>query len=343
MEMIGLAILVLTLACAACGTHTTEQNQYETNREGSFPIQLHDKVVHKSISIQIPHRFNVSFNKAYGKDLIRTRKKRSTNENGRDRRSYNPWSNYILRPPNYQISRPYLIPVWGPPGRIPIYFPPQPIPYNPGFPPVNPINGLEPPRMDYLPPNKGYLPPDPSQTTPKPETTTDMFIDKFDENPIWGDGESQTIPPAVGGRPTRRPRPNLQTSTHPPLVHSVNNKSGGPNNLSPFVPSEPATRRPTDNFFPRPTPPPETNFIPQQPEIPFTSRPPVQSTRSPAKKPLSNCVWAIVQCCSATTTAYSERCFEERNCAPAFWDASPCESEFARAAIASANQYYLGR
>lgn len=353
MEMIGVTLVALTLACTACGTLTSVsgRNQYEANEDGpeAASIQLLDEVADNNLNkIQIPHRFNILSNKltphkssvpelqvGCEEGLIKTRKKRANYDNFIERRNYNPWSNNLFRPSMYQINRPYLIPIWGPPGRIPIFFPPQPIPYNPGFPPVNPPNALEPPRMDYMPPNKGYLPPD--RTTSKPDETTVNLVNKFgDQPPVWDNGESQAVTPTPSaGRPTRRPRPNRPSSTHPPLLH-INNKAGSPNNLSPEIPVVPQ-RLPTTV---RP-------FVPKQTEPPFTSRPPPQPTRRPPatqqQQPISNCVWAIIQCCSGTTTEYSSRCFEERNCAGAFWDSSPCESDFAKAAIATASQYYLGR
>lgn len=367
MEMIGVTLVTLTLACTACGTHTSVsgRNQYEANEDGpdahaavaainaATNIQLLDDNNLNKIDIP-PHRFNLLINKLSPKEssssssssmstvpelqigceegLIKTRKKRASYDNFIAGGSYNQWTNSLLRPPMYQINRPYIIPIWGAPGRIPIYFPPQPIPYNPGYPHLNP------PRVDDpLRPNNGYLPP--QRTTEKPEKTTVTLVNKFgDDPPIWDDGEAQPATPRPsGGRPTRRPRPDRPTSTHPPLVHIINNKSGGPNNLSPTFAPPLALTTTYRSFAQEGTRPLFTSRPQVRPQTP--SPPPPQTV---AQRQPSDCVWAIIQCCSGRTTSYSSRCFEERNCAGAFWDSSPCESDFAKAAVAVASQYYQG-
>nr|CAI5821207.1 unnamed protein product [Callosobruchus analis] len=69
-----------------------------------------------------------------------------------------------------------------------------------------------------------------------------------------------------------------------------------------------------------------------------TTVPPTTSSRPGP----SNCVWAVVSCCSVTTNAVPESCFEQRGCPGPFWGASPCDSDFAKAAIEAALKYYGG-
>lgn len=52
------------------------------------------------------------------------------------------------QPSIYQVNRPYVIPVWGAPGRMPIYFSPQPVPFHSGYPDSTPMDRW------YLPPKK---------------------------------------------------------------------------------------------------------------------------------------------------------------------------------------------
>lgn len=325
----SVALVALTLACAACGAHSamSGRNQYGAHEDGLA------EATDRPSSVR-----NVS-----------GRTKRSegaeTGENARERRSYFPWSNLILRAPSYQVGRPYVIPIWGAPGRIPIYFPPQQILLNPGYPPANPfnINNAYLPPQQQPRPQQPYPPPQPQN--PRPANGGDEGIgDKFgDILPVWDEVQVTEAPEFAAPRPTRRRRPNTQTSTHPPLVHDVGNKA---NNLSPVYPQE-------SQSFATTTRPPFNNFVPAQTRPPFTSRPPlfdvpaIRPTRpppppapaAPQQRP-SNCVWAIIQCCSGTSTAYSSQCFEERNCPGFFFDSSPCESDFAKAAIATASQYY---
>lgn len=57
----------------------------------------------------------------------------------------------------------------------------------------------------------------------------------------------------------------------------------------------------------------------------------------------SKCVWAIVSCCSVASNQISYNCFEQLGCSGAFWDSNPCETEFARAAIANVMKYYQSK
>ncbi|XP_031338545.1 uncharacterized protein LOC116167343 isoform X1 [Photinus pyralis] len=139
-------------------------------------------------------------------DIVRRR--RASESKSKRAAYYNPWTppNMVRTPPNrkpsftlwqpnqVQIQRPYYIPIWGPPGKPPIYFPPQPIYLNPG-----------------LPLNNRYLP-------PAGENTTVPTDNKFGEDgPIWGTvNEPATVPP------TRKPRPPV---THPPIVRPADSET----------------------------------------------------------------------------------------------------------------------
>lgn len=236
---------------------------------------------------------------------------------GRKRRSFfganavPPFVNYnFLQPQVYQISRPYFIPVLGAPGKIPIYFPPQPLMLNPGF----PINN--PPNKSYLPP-KGYLPPVDGNNV----TFTNRFNEE--EGPVWGAAED--LPhkrPSTPVRPTRRPPGTRKTI--PPLVRrpDPNEADSSANSLFNSLSSSSGSRPPA--AF---APPQSAPALPRTTEAPSTSQP-------------TRCVWAIISCCTANSGQVRYECFEQLGCSGAFWDTSPCESEVARAAIDTAMKYY---
>lgn len=223
-----------------------------------------------------------------------------------------PFVNYnFLQPQVYQISRPYFIPVLGAPGKIPIYFPPQPLTINPGF----PINN--PPNKSYFPP-RGYLPPVDSNNV----TTSTRFNE--DEGPVWGAVEAG-IPqrrPTAPVRPTRRPSGSRKTV--PPLVRrpDPNEADSSPNSVFNNLSSSSALRPPAA-FAPAQSAPP----LPRTTEAPSTLQP-------------TRCVWAIISCCTANSGQVRYECFEQLGCSGAFWDTSPCESDIARAAIDTAMKYY---
>lgn len=332
-----------------------QRNQYETLHKGPVSTLLLEEATDRSSNFNLTHAL-VTTNNENG--LNKNREKRSLDEAQRVIRSFFPWSHPVLNPQPSNINRPYLIPVWGAADRIPIYFPPQPILYNPGHPPVNPPNQLVPPRINVPRPNNEYLPPDSGTTMVNPEASTEFTGPRFDEDrPIWDltDNANSVQRPVVPQfpperattvrpsqrQPTRRRRPNTQTSTHPPLVHSMGGQSSGANNLSP-IPSASqgfltTTRPPVNDFFEAQTP----VFVNRPPRTSTTQRPtpPPQQPTRPRQQP-SNCVWAIIYCCSGSSTDYSSQCFEQNNCSGFFWDASPCETDFAKAALASASNYY---
>lgn len=115
-------------------------------------------------------------------DVRKLRSKRDTE--ARKKRGFYPYPGRVIQappvqsysyynPPVYQITRPYVIPIWGAPGKVPVYLNTQPIYTNPGFPHFNPPVGIRVPDRSYLPvPPRGYLPPD-----GKPEETSGTEVD----------------------------------------------------------------------------------------------------------------------------------------------------------------------
>lgn len=251
------------------------------------------------------------------KDKSLVKQQLQNDDSDRRKRSYYPWSGQIAplqyesfthwKPPTYQLSRPYYIPIYGAPGRIPVYYPPQPLLLNPGTPQDNPTF----PRQNiYLHPftttrpgadsnfdGQSYLPP----KTDKPAIEDKFGMD--DDAPVWGGNNGQTDKTTTQRpstmRPTRLPKP--QSETLPPLLHVDTDK--GTNQLSV-----------------------------DQPEVPPPEAPPRQGP--------SNCVWAIVNCCSVSNPRVVEACFEQRGCPGPFWGKSPCEGDFARAALENTLNYY---
>lgn len=151
----------------------------------------------------------------------------------------------------------------------------------------------------------GYLPP----TTEKPSTMTikDRFNgDDDDDRPVWGSSMDESEQNII---PTRVPKVSGITE-FPPLIHDI---SRGTNALA----------AESDDVVPAPA-----------------SR---ITTVAPPKAGPSNCAWAIVSCCSASSTNVPDSCFEQRGCPGPFWGMSPCQSEFAKSAIESALNYYQSR
>ncbi|XP_060526534.1 uncharacterized protein LOC132702113 [Cylas formicarius] len=223
------------------------------------------------------------------------------------KRSYYPWAgglpnrqlsvfeaNSIWKPAVYQLNRPYYIPVYGPPNRRPIFYPPQPL--NPGFPQDNPV---KPPFV-----GPGYLPPETPPVTSSPNSSTMKITDRFNEEedddaPVWGDGVKNVVPLSGDSEETVPTRPSVANSVLPPLVHGPKRQGAQSESASGSV---------------------APSRVPSGP---------------------SDCVWAIISCCSVSDPRIiPENCFEQRGCAGPFWGTSPCESDFAKAAIESAVNYY---
>ncbi|EDW83131.2 uncharacterized protein Dwil_GK22477, isoform C [Drosophila willistoni] len=115
-------------------------------------------------------------------------------------------------------------------------------------------------------------------------------------------------------------------------------------------PPPPQPQRPSTSWSPTETPeearPIWGPSVSRQPNSvqgsPSNSRPQQQrpwqtttapTTRSPAVNTsprVSNCVWAIVNCCSRGSTKIRYACFEDFNCHGAFWGVNPCADETIR-------------
>ncbi|XP_055376673.1 uncharacterized protein LOC129608907 [Condylostylus longicornis] len=54
----------------------------------------------------------------------------------------------------------------------------------------------------------------------------------------------------------------------------------------------------------------------------------------------SNCIWAIVNCCSKSNTTIRYGCFEQIGCVGAFWDFNPCGDNWQRKAVEEAEKFF---
>lgn len=325
MVQLATIVAVVTSACSVFGSvsHVPAQDQYKTR--GVEDEQPHQQLrFDEATDYQFPdvqHRFGPLLRKiapdfqkrsqsfvpelqvGCGEGFTEPRKRARRRRSAERKNPFYftpPLSSYSsYKPQAFQIRKPYYIPVWGAPGKIPLFFPPQPILVNPGYPPDNPRGSRYPP--------KGYLPPG-KPTRPDLE---DRFMETDDDAPIWDTEESATQRPltTTAAVPTRRTRRPGQTKpTFPPLVHNEVARNETFNNLAAQAPPMAAFRPPTTTVTPQTAP--------------------------------SRCVWAIISCCAASSADVSYACFEQLGCSGAFWDNSPCDNEFARAAIDSAMKYY---
>lgn len=232
----------------------------------------------------------------------------------RKRRSFPPWvqeqsirtvpqyqSISVWKPPINQLRRPYFIPVYGVAGSSSIYYPPQPWPLNPGYPKDNPKKPFIAPT--YLPPTIPTIEIKFGETTPMP---------MFEGRPVWGQSDNEN--PSATVRPTRFPKPAVE-KTFPPLVHEIQDEQ------------KESANRPSDYTLPNSE---------KESSVKEQNRPP-QFEPSPNQP--SKCVWAIISCCSSSG-AVSYDCFEQRGCPGPFWGKLPCESDFAKSALAAALNYY---
>ncbi|CAG9857572.1 unnamed protein product [Phyllotreta striolata] len=222
----------------------------------------------------------------------------------------------LWKPPMYQINGAYYIPVLGEPGKVPMYFAPQPF---------NPSNVYPTKRKPFVGPP--YLPPH-TTAAPTDEATTMKLASRFefdddDDRPVWNTIDREPAPAAAA--PTRPPAPRQPP---PPLVHR-------PNTIQLSAQDEEAIKA----IFGDDSPPPRV--VPSTPRTTTTTTT-TTTPPPPARRPSgpSNCVWAVVSCCSAASSAYPERCFEQRGCPGPFWGASPCDTEFAKAAVEAALKFY---
>lgn len=221
----------------------------------------------------------------------------------------------------YQISSvlPYYIPIWGNPRRIPIFFPPKPILFNPGYPVRNPPNNN----------NNGLLP-IATDAPPIDGVVIGPRVGEEDDRPVWGTVESSEV--TSGGSPAQN-RPTKPPT--PRLFHSPSNT----NNVQQFT----TTTVPVPIF--RPT---------TRPFATTTRRPVVQQTRPPQSQNIppaaqggvngadapSRCIWAVISCCSPVSTNVRYACFEQLGCPGSFWDQNPCSREITAAALNVAQRFY---
>ncbi|XP_072385738.1 uncharacterized protein hdly isoform X2 [Diabrotica undecimpunctata] len=226
----------------------------------------------------------------------------------------------VWKPPVYQLNRPYFIPIYGSNGRIPIYFAPQPYDKPPYVAP------------SYLPPKEYPI------TTETPMKTTMTVKDRFnfddeDDRPVWDKGSNDNNNKEYNNKPARPP---TDGGTIPLSAQDEDT-------LNEIFTTRPTQSPPNRQTRPtRPMTPTRTPKIPQRTR-PTTPRTTTTTRRTPTTDGPSNCVWAVVSCCSANSDMYPEACFEQRGCPGPFWGDSPCGTEFAKAAVESALKYYNPR
>lgn len=263
------------------------------------------------------------------------------------KRSHNPWfvprfnslsvydAGKVFRPATRTIAPPYFIPVYGAAGHY-IFYPPQPLYTNPGIPVDNP---------DKIPfKGQSYLPPTPN----KEVSTNNRFGADDDDAPIWGsipnnketDQSVKTTTTNSGNQLDRGdPEAPIWGFTVPGTVHLSETDQF---DSQPQQSSVRPTRPPSAAILP-PRPPLVHDGNQPQSEISAPLPPQAVAEEAPGmlqQSSPSNCVWAIISCCSATSTTPSQNCFEQRGCPGPFWGNSPCHSDFARTAIALAVEYY---
>ncbi|KAL9900016.1 hadley isoform 1-T10 [Glossina fuscipes fuscipes] len=71
------------------------------------------------------------------------------------------------------------------------------------------------------------------------------------------------------------------------------------------------------------------------PALPSVAPPPAQGNRG-----ISQCVWAIVNCCSTGDSEIRYSCFEQNGCYGAFWDLNPCAESVRDNIITYVADYY---
>lgn len=179
------------------------------------------------------------------------------------------------------------------------------------------------------------------------------FEDDDDPRPKWGTPVAENRP-ATTKRPKkiqkyvvrshrkRKTKPGATTGTVP-FVQQINRGKIPLNMVEDTertkvknVSGQPVKSvRKVSSHHPRPTvksPEVKTSTASSLPSNPTT---PTNLLSGPSK-----CAWAVVSCCSDASTKTPDYCFEERGCPGPFWDRSPCESDFAKAAIKRALKFY---
>ncbi|CAG9773039.1 unnamed protein product [Ceutorhynchus assimilis] len=146
-----------------------------------------------------------------------------------------------------------------------------------------------------------YLPPKKDMNSLVPNRIGGDDFDDDDDRPIWGPSGMVQIPLSNNGEAKESEKP-----TRPPTAVLPS--------VPPLIHNQSKAQRPLVRT---------TTIKPAVPSGP------------------SNCVWAIISCCSVGNPAeVSQNCFEQRGCPGPFWGDSPCTGEFAKAAISSAVNYY---
>lgn len=181
---------------------------------------------------------------------------------------------------------------------------PQSQPYIGYIDTKRPISIYYPPQVIYF--NSGHPVHNPHNLV-KEDTTTVSVLNRFgdeDDGPVW-----DTVT-ASSNRiiPTRRNLMKAQAITFPPIIRheSTTARNAEMTNSLFRIKSEEIKSAPSHNSNP------------------------------------SRCVWAIISCCSMTS-AISYECFEQLGCEGAFWGPSPCESDFAQAAVVNIMNYYQSK
>lgn len=218
----------------------------------------------------------------------------------------------VFKPAPYAITRPYYIPVYGVAGGNLIFYPPQPLYINAGTPVDNPA------RPSYQGPS--YLPPG---TTANPLADRLGGFNEDDDAPIWG--------------VVRPSQANLGNFSFRFLTFKRCAKSNfaAGNKEYAVVPTRPPSAA-------APNRPPLLHALESNQEEAKENRRASQNQPQSQAGP-SNCVWAIVSCCSsADPNSPPQNCFEQRGCPGPFWGNSPCTSSFAKAALDAALSYYNG-
>ncbi|XP_037948223.1 uncharacterized protein LOC119679759 isoform X2 [Teleopsis dalmanni] len=145
-----------------------------------------------------------------------------------------------------------------------------------------------------------------------------------------------------GGSPARRNPARTTTTTtttrRPVNVNDIFHNSDPKDSDFSFITAKPATKRPKipDIFYTE-----SANRNPVRTTT-TTPRPRRPQTEPPAQKSptaISECVWAIVSCCSSRDYNVRYNCFEANGCIGAFWGLNPCADNVRESAINIINDF----
>ncbi|XP_061399067.1 uncharacterized protein LOC133334757 [Musca vetustissima] len=132
-------------------------------------------------------------------------------------------------------------------------------------------------------------------------------------------------------RPTRRPQESIFRDPRPEnFDYSFMNPQSQPSTEgTPVVSRRPAATRAPESIFRDPRPE-NFNFsfmngVQQASNVRTTTvAPPPASNARAEPTGVSQCVWAIVNCCSSRNSEIRYSCFEQNGCYGAFWGLNPC-------------------